>query len=598
MSRVRHTSVLLLLIALVLVTFGGIQPPAASSGGGHGAPAYVPGELLIKFNPAARAIDHASARAQLNASLVRTFRTGAEHWRLGPGQSVEKAIESMQRNPHVQYAEPNYILTADVTPNDPRYPELYGMNNTGQTGGTADADIDADLAWGVSRGSRSVVVGVIDTGVDYNHPDLAANIWTNPGEIPGNGIDDDGNGFIDDVHGYDFVNNDPDPFDDNGHGTHVSGTIGALGNNGIGVVGVNWEVSIMALKFLSGAGSGSTADAVRAVEYATMMHVALTSNSWGGGGFDQTLYDAIAAAGAAEIPFIAAAGNDGVNNDTSPHYPSSFNLPSLISVAATDHNDAVASFSNYGAVSVDVAAPGVNILSTQPGGGYQVLSGTSMATPHVAGVAALLKSRFPNIPAAQLKFAIMNFADQKPALNPLTGNRPVASGGRLNAFFSTADPDSVAPGSIGDLATNNPGSNTMGLTWTATGDDGGSGTATFYQVRYSTSPIDQNNFGSATRAGNEPAPVASGGTQSMEVRGLAASTGYYFAIEAFDEWGNAGPISNLASGSTLPPPTAGYAPSSITDSLFTGQQSNHTVTLRNDGAGTLDFTLPTPTVGT
>ncbi|HEY3174122.1 MAG TPA: S8 family serine peptidase [Candidatus Polarisedimenticolia bacterium] len=600
MSRVRLTAFSLVLIALVAATTGGTLSPSASNGGGAGTPAlaaHVPGEILIQFQPNTRALDRASARAQLNASQIRTFRGGAEHWKLGPGQSVEQAIARMKNNPHVRYAEPNYVVSIDVVPNDPRFNELYGMLNTGQTGGTADADIDADMAWGISRGSRSVIVGVIDTGVDYNHPDLAANIWTNPGEIPGNNIDDDNNGYVDDVHGYDFINHDGDPFDDNGHGTHCSGTIGAVGNNGIGVAGVNWEVTIMGLKFLSAGGSGSTADAVLATDYATMMGVALTSNSWGGGGFSQTLYDAIARANAAEIPFVAAAGNAGSNNDTTPSYPASYDLPNIIAVAATDHNDAVASFSNWGAVSVDIAAPGVNILSTQPGNLYQQLSGTSMATPHVAGAAALVKSLFPAIPAVQLKTALMVSADQKTVLNPVTGSRPVASGGRLNVFFAIAAPDDDPPGSINDLATNNPGSNTMGLSWTATGDDGSTGTATFYQVRYSASPIDEGNWSAATRAGNEPDPLPAGSAQSMEVHGLAANTSYYFAIKAFDEFGNPGPISNLATGMTLPPPTLGYTPASFTRTLLTGGTSDQSIEVRNDGPGTLDFTIPSPSLG-
>ena len=599
MSRARLTFLSFILFALVAATVGGSFSPAAAGGNSNG-PALAPhvdGEILIKFQPNARGLDRASALAQLNANRVRGFRNGAEHWKLGPGVTVAQALERMKRNPMVAYAEPNYIITADVVPNDPRLGELYGMINTGQTGGTADADIDAELAWNISRGSRDVIVGVIDTGVDYNHPDLAANIWTNPGEIPGNNVDDDNNGFVDDIHGYDFVNNDGDPIDDNGHGTHVSGTIGGVGNNGVGVVGVNWEVTIMGLKFLSASGSGSTQGAVRAVEYANMMAVSLTSNSWGGGGFSQTLYDAIAAANVLEIPFVAAAGNNGTNNDTSPHYPSNYDLPNIISVAATDHNDGVASFSNYGAVSVDIAAPGVNILSTQPGNLYQQLSGTSMATPQVAGAAALVKSLFPAIPAAQLKTALMISADQKAVLNPVTGTRPVASGGRLNAFFAIAAPDNDPPGSVGDLATNTPGSNTMGLAWTATGDDGSTGTATFYQVRYSTAPIDEGNWTAATRAGNEPDPLIAGTPQSMEVRGLSASTAYYFAIKAFDEFGNPGPVSNLATGTTLPPPTVGLTPTTITETLLTGQTADHTITLRNDGAGTLDFVIPQPALG-
>jgi subtilisin family serine protease len=568
-------------------------PPDQASGAG--AP-FVPDEVLVKFRPAADAITRASARAQLGAGHLRTFRGGAEHWKVPPGLGAERAIERLRRHPLVDYAEPNFILSTDVVPNDPRLGELYGMINSGQTGGTAGADIDADLAWNVSRGSRSVVVAVIDTGVDYNHPDLAANMWRNPGEIPGNGIDDDANGHVDDVHGYDWVNNDANPFDDNGHGTHCAGTIGAVGNNSVGVAGVNWEVSIMALKFLSGAGSGSTANAVLAVDYATANGAHLTSNSWGGGGFSQTLFDAIARANAADIAFIAAAGNNGTNNDVGAHYPSNYDLPNIISVAATDHNDNKASFSNYGLVTVDIGAPGVNILSTQPGGLYRLLSGTSMATPHVAGAAALVKSVFPGIPAAQLKTALMTSATPNTALRT-NGPTPVASGGRLNAFFAIAAPDDVPPGAVADLVTDGAGSNTMTLRWTATGDDGTEGTAAFYHVRYSTTPLDEAGFNAATRAGNEPAPLPFGSAQAMEVRGLAFDTTYYFAIKAFDEFGNPGPISNLAVGTTLPAPTVGLSPTSISESLLTGQTATHTVTLRNDGVGTLDFTIPAPFLG-
>jgi subtilisin family serine protease len=346
----------------------------------------------------------------------------------------------------IAYAEPDWIQHASVmeasgdpqvssVPNDAFFSSLYAMHNTGQTGGTADADIDAVETWDIATGSRSIVVGMIDTGVDYNHPDLAANIWTNPGEIAGNGIDDDQNGFVDDVHGYDFVNNDGDPFDDNSHGTHVSGTIGAIGNNSVGVAGVNWAVSIIGIKFLNATGSGSTTDAVRALNYATMMrrdygvNIVLTNNSWSGGGFSSALRDAIQASGGQNMLFVAAAGNAGSNIDITPSYPASYDLDNIISVAATDHNDNFASFSNRGAVGVDLAAPGVAILSTIQNSAYSSVTGTSMATAHVSGVAALMWSENPTATYQTVRDALFAGVDPIESLNGV-----VATGGRLNAL--------------------------------------------------------------------------------------------------------------------------------------------------------------------
>jgi subtilisin family serine protease len=331
-------------------------------------------------------------------------------------------------------AEPNFIVWANATtPNDPSFSQLWGLHNTGQTGGVADADIDAVEAWDRTTGDGSVVVGVIDTGIDYTHPDLAANMWTNPGEVAGNNIDDDANGFVDDVYGADFVGTgDGNPMDDHYHGTHCAGTIGGVGNNGVGVTGVAWDVQLMALKFLSASGSGATADAIEAVNYATDMkqrgvNIRLTSNSWGGGGFSQALLDAINANAAADMLFVAAAGNNSSNTDVSTNYPSGYNSPNIVSVAALDHADALASFSNYGATTVDLGAPGVSVYSTSPGNSYRSLSGTSMATPHVAGAAALAFMASPAASASRVRDVLMA---STVSVASLAGK--AVTGGRLN----------------------------------------------------------------------------------------------------------------------------------------------------------------------
>ncbi|MFO0422913.1 MAG: S8 family serine peptidase [Planctomycetia bacterium] len=351
-----------------------------------------------------------------------------------PGATAQDVAGWAGRAAGVSYVEPDFAIAPSALPNDPSFSRLWGLHNIGQSGGVADADIDAPEAWDRTRGSRNVVVAVIDTGIDYSHPDLAANVWTNPGEVAGDGIDNDRNGYIDDVRGWDFANNDADPMDDNGHGTHVSGTIGAVGDNGVGVAGVNWQVSIMGLKFLSGSGSGSTSGAIAAINYATRMrrdfgiNIVATNNSWGGGGFSAGLRDAIEAGGQAGILFVAAAGNDGRNNDATASYPASYTSQSIISVAATDRSNALATFSNFGATGVDLAAPGVGIYSTTPGNNYAAYSGTSMATPHVTGTVALMAAANPQATAGQLRTAIL--ATAAPTAS-LAGK--VATGGLLNA---------------------------------------------------------------------------------------------------------------------------------------------------------------------
>jgi subtilisin family serine protease len=453
----------------------------------------------------------------------------------------------LAKTPGVKYVEANTIMRAlETMPNDARFAELYGMHNTGGTGGTADADIDAPEAWDVSTGSRDIVVGIIDTGVDYSHPDIAPNYWQNPGETglddagadkTTNGIDDDGNGYIDDFRGWDFVNNDNDPMDDNNHGTHCAGTIGGNGNDGVGVVGVNWQVSIVGIKFLSGSGSGSLEDAVKAIEYATSLKIDLTSNSWGGGGFSETMNAALTAAQEADVLFVAAAGNSSANNDTNPHYPSSYAHDIVLAVAATDHNDQLASFSCYGATSVDVAAPGVDILSSVPGNQYDSYSGTSMATPHVSGVAALVKSVYPDATSQQIKDRIMNTVD--PVVN-LTGK--TISGGRVNAF-NALETDTVAPGVAGNLQIVDTGLTSVKLAWAPAGDDGDVGQARRYDVRYSEEPLTEANWATAKAVtvvmdAEFDAPLVAG-----TIEGFAFNSTGYLAMKAVDNVGNVGELS-------------------------------------------------------
>ena len=360
---------------------------------------------------------------------------GTSFFRLQTSGIDSSHVVNWARNNHEQFLiEPDLPIQVQKTPNDPSLWRLYGLNNYGQSGGTTDADIDAPEAWEITTGSRDVVIGVIDSGVDITHPDLAANIWVNPGETPNNGIDDDGNGFIDDVNGWDFYDDDNTPNDGNGHGTHVAGTIGAVGNNNSGIAGVNWEVSLLPLRFLGDDGSGWTSDAVAAVNYATMLkrdfgiNVVATNNSWGGGGYSRTLDRAIEAANDQGIMFVAAAGNQGSNNDTNPSYPTNYDAPNVISVAALNRNDNLAGFSNYGATTVDVGAPGVSIYSTLPGNSYGSFSGTSMAAPHVAGVVGLLNAAKPGISVTEVSNAILGTVDTLQSLDGKT-----VSGGRVNA---------------------------------------------------------------------------------------------------------------------------------------------------------------------
>ena len=417
--------------------------------------AFAPGEVIVVLEQPASRADLRELNRENDARVEEDLpRSDVNVVDLPRDLSVAEAVQAYEESPDVAYAEPNFKLQPAAAPDDPGYRDLWGLNNTGQTGGTSDADADALEAWDATTGSADVVVGVIDEGIDVNHPDLRDNIWTNSGEVAGNKIDDDGNGYVDDVNGYDFANDDatvydPDPISGNGdeHGTHVAGTIAAVGNNGIGVAGVNWDAQVASLKFLGPQG-GYVSDAVEAVNYAVAEGMDISNNSWGiGGGRSLALEDAVRRADDAGHIFIAAAGNggsDGVgdDNDAASQYPASYELPNVVSVAATGDTDRLASFSNFGATSVDLAAPGVGIMSTLPGNRYGRFSGTSMATPHVAGVAALIESQQPG-PAgdAEIRSQLLRYVDEKASLQG-----KVATNGRLNAAGSlTQSGDTTGP---------------------------------------------------------------------------------------------------------------------------------------------------------
>ena len=409
---------------------------------------YIVGEVIVKYTSNVAALRMASSLEESQTMEMLSFSVEEDLSDIVPGMQfasvdteipLDTVIAALESSPFVEYVEPNYYiaLTLPEEPvpvdedaisalseymmerlsNDPLYSSQWGLTK-----------INADKAWDTTTGKRDIVIAVIDTGVDYKHPDLAANIWVNPRETLNSNKDNDGNGYAGDYYGYDFINNKADPMDDNGHGTHVAGIIGAVGNNGVGIAGVNWNVKIMPLKFLRAGGGGDTIAAIKAINYANSMGADIISCSWGGPGMSQALGDAIKQTNKL---FVFAAGNEGANNDVTPHFPSNFGYDNMIVVTATDKNDQLASFGNYGASKVDVAAPGVAILSTYPTAKntlYVEMKGTSMATPFVAGIAGLMLSVNPSLSPTQLKSLIMQNVDKASTLNG-----KVKSGGRVNA---------------------------------------------------------------------------------------------------------------------------------------------------------------------
>lgn len=441
----------------------------------------VPGELIVQFRSGVSEERRNAVRAAYGAAVVRRYdELRMERIAIPADANPNALANAFAAHPEVEAAQPNFIrrTTSIGSPNDPYFVDgsLWGLTK-----------INAPQAWSTyGTGSQTVVVADIDTGVNYTHPDLAANMWRNPGEIPANGADDDQNGYVDDVYGIDTANNDSNPADDQSHGTHTSGTIGAISDNGLGIAGVANNVRILACKFITSAGTGTDADAIECFNYVVALkqrgvNIRVTSNSWGGfrqGSPATAMKNAIDAAGDAGILNVFAAGNNGENIDTKPFDPASFTSPSIVTVAASDQSDARASFSNYGTTSVDLAAPGVSILSLYPGGFYISSSGTSMAAPHVAGVAASLFAHRPKLTVSEARDALLNSVDR---LSQWTAW--VATGGRLNAF------QAVSVGVIGSplVALTSPGNGagfsapaTITLTATASDEDGSIASVSFY----------------------------------------------------------------------------------------------------------------------
>lgn len=408
-------------------------------------------EVLVKFKPNVSLAEIGKLAAKNNDRIedeIETVRGLVAIDDLDNANAEKVAEQYRQMSDLVDYAEPNFEIRLDPSesispknlpgredvadaPNDPMFNDQWALNNVGQNGGKQKADIGALLAWAKSKGNKKVVVAVLDTGVDYTHNDLVTNMWIRPDNVPV--YKDDELGTINDLHGFDANENLSDPMDDNGHGTHCAGVIGAEGDNNEGIAGINWKVEIMPLKFLGKGGFGSTKDAIEAINYAidrkrNGVNVRVISASWGSTQYSKALEDVIRAAGEEGILFIAAAGNDSTNNDKRPHYPSNYKLPNVISVAALDRNDQLAGFSNWGPKTVHVAAPGKDILSTWLKDAYREASGTSMATPQVSGVAALILSTDPRMGVDKLRERLLKSVDKLDSLNG-----KVETGGRVNA---------------------------------------------------------------------------------------------------------------------------------------------------------------------
>jgi len=543
---------LMTLILLSSIAEAGLSLKKRSEDNGFGLKKpHVEGELIVKIKPGMTS-DFLRNLKDYNLTLKSSFAGGQNFvLKLHDGdREIYRVAEDLSQRVDVEYVEANQIFKAlAAKPNDPDFSKQYALLNTGANGGTRGADIAATEAWSISKGSKDVLVSVIDTGVDYTHKDLKDNYWRNPGEVgldksgkdkSVNGIDDDNNGYVDDWGGWDFANNDNNPFDDNSHGTHCAGVVGAKGNNAIGISGINWDVSIVGIKFLDAEGSGTTENAVKSIDYSLVIGADISSNSWGGGDFSPSLKEALDRAKEVGQLFIAAAGNDGEDNDVVESYPANYDHVNLISVAATDNEDKLAYFSNYGAKKVHIAAPGVEIYSTVPGDKYRSMSGTSMAAPQVAGVAALIKATWPGAKAEVIKNRILKGSVPHQSLLGMTLTQ-----GRLSAYNSIEE-DQQAPSDAEEIKIDQVGMSFIKLSWAKSGDDGHEREASRYEVSLNF----ENGMGEDRRIIFPKAKT--GDRVDIVLDGLPANAIGKVSIRALDNVGNESNWSSFTAFKTSP----------------------------------------------
>jgi subtilisin family serine protease len=522
--------------------------------------AYAASDVLVQFEPG---FDAAALPGGAHVLAQMPLVSNLDVVSVPPGWSVSQMLDGLGNNPHVRFAQPDYVLQAAQVPNDTKFPTQWGLNNTGQTSGTLGADIHAEKAWDVTTGTGKEIVAVLDSGIDYTHPDLAANMWP--------------------TYGYNFVANTNNPMDDNGHGTLVAGIIGAVGNNGVGIAGIDWNVQLMAVKVLDSTGSGLTSTAIQGLNYAVANGAKIVNASWGSTGYDQALQTAIASARAQGVIFVAAAGNSSTNNDVTPIYPASYSGDNIVAVAATDQYDNLASFSNYGPTSVALAAPGMSVQSTYVGGGYAYMSGTSAAAPFVSGAMALVWDLHPTWSYSQVIHQVLSTVDPLPGL---AGK--LASGGRLDLAAAVGTSAPPASSSL----TNTPGGTVVvgnaNLTDAATLSNGnnptGSITFTLYAPGSTTAPLD-----------TETVAVNGNGTYRTPAGYLPSSTGSYQWVASYS--GDAGNAAASASGTES---VSKASPTIVMQASPGGQVGvvlTDTATLSGGysvNGGTITFTLTAP----